>query len=154
MAKRVSLSNAIEVVTTVAVVVSLIYVAREIQQNTAAVQASSGQAAYEMHQARLSMYMENPELADLEVRMLTDPSSASPRDSVQWRYDLNLRLNLLEMVHANLEAGTMATDMAEGWLALLEEWACLPLADAYWEDARHSYTAAFVRRVDAVRDCG
>jgi hypothetical protein len=154
VAKTVNLSSVIEVVTTVAVVVSLIYVAREIQQNTASVQAASGQAAYEMHQARLSMYMENPALADLEVRMRDDASSASATDSLQWQYDLNLRLNLYEMVHANLEAGTMASDMGEGWLALLGEWSCLPLADVYWADARRSYTESFVNRVEAAWECG
>lgn len=41
MAKTVNLSSAIELVTAVAVVVSRIYVARKIQQNTAAIQAAA-----------------------------------------------------------------------------------------------------------------
>jgi hypothetical protein len=142
------LSRVVEGVTATAVVVSLIYVGREIQQNTAAVQAATGQAAYEMHQARISLYMENPALAELQVRVLSNPAQLTAADSVQWHYDLNLRLNVYEMVDANLEAGTIAEDMGEGWLAGLPEWTCLPLARSYWERRRHTYTASFTRRVE------
>ena len=149
MTKAEKISRIVEIVTAMAVVVSLVYVGREIQQNTAAVQAASGQAAYEMHQARISLFMANPLLADLEVRVRTDVSSVSAADSLQWDYNLNLHINLYEMVHANLEAGTIAEDMAEGWLAGLAGWTCLPLARAYWAAARDTYTPSFVRRVEA-----
>ncbi|MDH3207708.1 MAG: hypothetical protein OEO79_13985 [Gemmatimonadota bacterium] len=46
--KTEKLSRVVEIVTAIAVVVSLIYVGREIQQNTAAIQAATGQAACEM----------------------------------------------------------------------------------------------------------
>ena len=71
-----------------------------------------------------------------------------------WGNDLNVRLNLYEMVHSNVESGAMAPDMAAGWLAGLPGWTCAPLARSYWAGARESYTPAFAQRVDASVETG
>jgi hypothetical protein len=137
-----------EVLSALGVMASLLYVAYEIRLNTSAIQATSAQAAYEMHQENLHLYLANPQVADLRTRARLDPASLSPSDSVSWTMILNLEVNIYEMVHTAAESGAMTHEMAEGWLDGLEEWICRPGVWEWWAEARSGWVQPFVNRVD------
>ena len=137
-----------EVLSALGVMASLLYVAYEIRLNTSAIQATSAEAAYEMHQENIGLYLSNPEVRDVRARARVDPSSLSPADSLVWSMILNLEVNVFEMVHTAAESGAMSHEMAESWLDGLEEWICRPGAWDWWVDSRSGWVPPFVDRVN------
>ena len=138
-----------EVLSALGVMASLLSVAYEIRLNTSAIQATSAQAAYEMHQENLGFYLANPHVADVRGRARLDPASLSPSDSAVWEMILNLEVNVYEMVHTAAESGAMTDEMAESWLDGLEEWVCRPGVWQWWVGNRSGWVQPFVIRVDS-----
>jgi hypothetical protein len=135
---------------TIAVVVSLAYVGVQVKQNTAAIQTSTSQDVYELHQQRTMAEMENPEFATLLLRVERRPDEVSSVDSLRYRRYLNLNMNLQEAVYSNALNGTLERDMAAGWLEGMSTVLCRPWMRDYWRERKGGYHAAFQAAMDSV----
>lgn len=145
-----------DLVGTAAVVVSLIYVGLQVRQNTAAIQTSTSQDVYQLHQDRSLVEMESPEFAELLLRATRSPVTMTPVDSLRYSRYLNLLLNLQESVYTNALQGTLEAGMAAGWLEGMADLPCRPGMDGYWQRRRLGYQPAFRAAMDsvfAVTDC-
>lgn len=140
----------VDVVGTVAVVVSLAYVGVQVRQNTAAIQTSTSQDVYQLHQDRTLPEMENPEVAALLLRVWRSPGEVTPADSLRYRRYLNLNMNLQEAVYTNALNGTLERDMAAGWLEGMSVIICQPWMREYWGERKGGYHAAFRAAMDSV----
>lgn len=147
MVKPLKWSVIAEIVGTVAVVISLLYVGPQVRQNTAAIHASTSSAIYQQHQDLYSMMVQNPEVADLVLRMSRDSADATSIDAFRYSYFLNLRLNLLEAVFTQADRGTMDPELARGWLVTMSS--CVRGARTYWEENGSEYHAAFRAAMDS-----
>lgn len=149
-------SRITEVVGTVAVVLSLIYVGLQVRQNTAAIQTSTSQDVYELNQEQ-GLLMESAEFAGIMLQASRDLAGLSPVDSVRYRNYLNVTLNVFEAVYTNELQGTMEPHMAAGWLHGMGRLRCQSGMPAYWAAVRNSYHRAFRAAMDsawAVTECG
>lgn len=140
----------VDAVGTVAVVVSLVYVGVQVRQNTAAIQTSTSQDIYELHQDRSLPELENPELAALLLRVERTPDQVSAVDSLRYRRHLNLNMNLQEAVYTNLLNGTLEEEMAAGWLDGMALIICRPWMREFWNERRSGYHRAFRAAMDSV----
>lgn len=140
----------VDAVGTLAVVVSLVYVGVQVRQNTAAIQTSTSQDIYELHQDRAMPEMENPEFAALLLRVERASELVSAVDSLRYRRYLNLNLNLQEAVYTNALNGTLEEEMAAGWLEGMTTVICRPWMRQYWEERRQGYHRVFRAAMDSV----
>jgi hypothetical protein len=130
--------------------VSLIYVGLQVRQNTAAIQTSTSQAMYQMHQDRTLIEVESPEVADLLLRAARFPDQMTPVDSVRYARYLNLRLNVHEAAYTNALQGTLESGMAAGWLDGMADDACTSGMSDYWAKWKGGYHPAFRAAMDSV----
>ena len=137
-----------EILASLAVIISLVYVGAQIRQNTKATQANTAQSLYGIHHDRILVIMGNRELVELKARAKDPMAELNATDSLQLRYDLNLQINLYESAYPNRENGTLNEEMANSWLVSIEEWVCEPVAQEYWEDYRDTYVDGFIVMVD------
>jgi hypothetical protein len=138
-----------DVIGNVAVVISLIYVGIQIRQNTAAIQTSTSQSVYELHQDRTLMEIESADVAALLVRVERRPDLVTAEDSLRYRRHMNLNMNLQEAVYTNALQGTLEPEIAAGWLQGMSVILCRPWMREYWEDRKSGYHVAFQAAMDS-----
>lgn len=142
-------SSLAELIGTLAIVVSLIYVGLQVRQNTAAIRASTSAAVYQLHQDLNLPFLENAELAELVLRASEQHGSLTTTDSLRYATLANLRFNLLESVYTHARRGTMEADLAAGWLATIAGIRCDRMMARYWESYKLEYHARFRTTVDS-----
>lgn len=135
-----------EIVASIAVIVSLVYVGIQVSQNTNAIQANTNLTLYAINQE--FKLVAGADYYDLLIRFERVPESITASDSLRWRGFLNVQINIFEAALTNQASGTLEEEMAQSWLSGLDGWVCLPMAEEYWSTARTSYVAAFVAQVD------
>jgi hypothetical protein len=143
-------SHITELLGTGAVVVSLIYVGLQIKQNTAAIQTSTSQEIYTLHQERSRIETESPEYAEFLIRAARRPHEMSAADSLRYSRFLNLKLNLQEAVYTNALQGTLEAGMASGWLDGMRDLRCLSGMAEYWQNGKSGYHPDFRAGMDSV----
>ena len=149
MSERTRWSRVLEFIGQGAVVVSLIYVGVQVRQNTAAIQTSTSQEAYQQNQEMGLLVMESAEMASILFQATENLAALSPTDSLRYRRWLNVTLNLYEAVYTNALQGTMESEMARGWLHDLPDLRCEPGMGDYWEERRSAYHRAFAAAMDS-----
>jgi hypothetical protein len=103
-----------EIVGTVAVVISLLFVAFSINRNSDAMYASSENLIFERHTELASQFMLDATLAELLVRRRNGDADLSKVEAVRWeKYQLNL-LDIWAMAYSRHERDLLAEDQ---WLA-------------------------------------
>jgi hypothetical protein len=137
-----------EIIASVAVVLSLVYVGAQIRQNTKATQANTAQSLYSMHSQRLLLVYQDPDLSELSLRAQMRPLELTAVDTLRLNADLNLGINVFEAAFTNGENGTLEREMAESWLKGLDTWVCKPLARPYWNRVKSEYVSGFVDLVE------
>lgn len=80
-----------ELVGTVAVVVSLLFLVHSVNQNTAAIQGSTENLVFERHTELTTHFMLDPSLAEILVKMRGENPQLTDVEAVRWeKYQLNL----------------------------------------------------------------
>ena len=104
-----------EMVGTLAVVVSLIFVAHSVNQNTAAIQGSTENLIFERHTALTTNFMSDPSLAEILVKMRSDNPTLTEVEAVRWeKYQLNL-LDTWALAYNRHERGLLAPQQWNEW---------------------------------------
>jgi hypothetical protein len=146
--KRPEWSEISDLVGTVAVVLSLVYVGLQVRQNTAAIHTTTSQGVYELNQAQSLLVMESAELAEI-LHQAEVGDELSPADSIRYNNYLNGKVNLFEAVYTHALQGTMELEMAAGWLAGMGSLRCVGGMDAYWARKRTEYHGTFRTALDS-----
>ena len=73
-----------EIIGTVAVVISLLFVVFSLNQNTAAIHGSTENIIFEMHADLTNQFMLDPTLAEILVKMRGDSPQLSAIEAVRW----------------------------------------------------------------------
>ncbi len=104
-----------ELVGTVAVIVSLIFVAYSIEQNTAAIQGSNENLIFERHAELANQFMVDPSLAAILVKMRSDDPELTEIEAVRWeKYQLNL-LDIWALAFNRYRSELLAESEWEAW---------------------------------------
>lgn len=147
MTRLQKIATVSEIIASIAVIVSLIYVGVQVNLNTHAIQGSTNQSLYALNQE--FKLVAGADYADLKVRFARDPGSITAADSLRWNGYLNIRINIYESVLSNRESGTIEEQMARSWLNGLKNWVCEPGAAEWWTSAKDEYVPLMVEEVEA-----
>ena len=139
-----------EIAGTVAVVVSLIFVALSVQRNT---DALSGQYANEMYDGlqRIDLVvMADPELILITIRGRDDPNSLSELETERYVLYLSTLLEVWDRANAREEEGLLQEDVARLWHVYFQEFFGRYMTKGMWEEMRWAWpNETFQARVDA-----
>ena len=102
-----------ELIATLAVVVSLVFVVLGIRQNTAAVQGGTENLLFELHADLANQFIEDPSMAAIAVKLRSGEGQLTPVESVRWeKYHLNM-LDIWALAHTRNERGLLGQDQWE-----------------------------------------
>jgi hypothetical protein len=104
-----------EIVGTVAVVISLLFVAYSINRNTDATQASSENILFERHTELANQFMLDPTLAELMVKRRNGDPDMTEVEVIRWeKYELNM-LDIWALAHSRYKRELLSEDQWETW---------------------------------------
>ena len=135
-----------ELIGTLAVVISLIFVAHSVNQNTAAIQGSTENLIFERHTELTTNFMLDPSLAAILAKMRTENPTLSEIEAIRWeKYQLNL-LDIWALAYNRHERGLLATQQWKEWDRYFTELFRTggeKLSESQWEDLKYGYGDQF-----------
>ena len=134
-----------QIVGVVLVVASLVYVARQLQQNTEMLRSNSRQALLRNDQAGMDITMQNVELFE----KLTKPERLSFQD--QWRFSLLWIVDMRNREHEYLQykAGVLDRETWDSYRQILRFSLGFERGRKWWRSvARDTFAPEFVKMVD------
>ncbi|MDX1495002.1 MAG: hypothetical protein R3253_13120 [Longimicrobiales bacterium] len=144
------LGNLGEFVGAIGVVVSLVYLARQMIHNTASVRAASYNSMVENSIRLLEHAFRESEFADFLARAEADPSSLSPAEMVRWdAYMTAVFRHFGNMQYAH-RVGTLDAQMWLSYRATLKDDLRTASWAAWFQDHRHLFSSGLGEAVDEV----
>ncbi len=138
-----------EIVGTIAVVISLIFVAVSINRNTVQLQASNDNFLIQLQDEDFRDLSIDPNLASIIVRFARQ-EELTDVETMRYQMYMGRYLNRWEVAYARYEQGLIGLDDWKAWDAAF----AVGFADKYpqqwWSKWRHGFTSNFASHVDAV----
>lgn len=142
-----------EIVATLAVVASVVFVAVEIRQNSEAQVLSTTQAAVSDYVGSLERFIDNPDFACLYVKGAQDYESLSGSERLRFSAFYMSTYYQLQEMHRLAEEGTLDADTWSGFHGLLSETTRYPGVRQWFGIRRDWFSTRFQGYVDAlIRD--
>jgi hypothetical protein len=139
---------AAEIFGTVAIIVSLIFVAYSVNQNTAAMQASNDNFLYELQFARGRDIVSSPGMATLYAKLRRN-EELSEEEYERFYWDKLQDLSSWELAFNRHRDGLFSTTQWDGWDNYFETTFVGQFPKESWTEVREWYADDFAGHVDA-----
>jgi hypothetical protein len=141
-----------DIVGTVAVVISLLFVAYSINRNTDATQASSENILFERHTELANQFMLDPTLAELMVKRRKGDAELTEVEAIRWeKYELNM-LDIWALAHSRYQRELLSEAQWETWdqyfIHMFSD-GTEAISRARWEELHFGYDQEFWAHVGA-----
>ena len=142
------LANIGQVIGAIAVVVSLIYVALQIRQNTNAVRSATAQTVHEHFAKWYHLVAADDELAKIVASGLRDYGSLSEHERVRFVATFMAFLSYTQNAFLKWREGLLASPLWLGWELVIMNLVCAPGGKAFWKDRAYMFGDEFRRYID------
>ena len=147
------LANLGEFIGSVAVVLSLVYLAIQVRQNTASIRTENFARALERVSAMQSLLFENRDLAQLQAQGVLDPSALTRAERLQLTWWLTEAFGAFEFMFHQAKGGALPDEVWARWSATIGWWLSLPGVQAWWQARPTPFSGSFTAFVDVlIRD--
>jgi hypothetical protein len=143
-----ALGNIGEFVGALGVVVSLVYLARQMIQNTVSVRAASFNAMVQNSIRLLEHSFRDSEFAAFLARAQADPTGLSPAERVRWDAYMTAVYRHFGNLQYSHRVGALDHQMWEAYQATLKEHLRTPSWADWFQENRHVFSAALGEQVD------
>lgn len=141
-----------ELVATVAVVISLLFVALTISQNTAALQGSSDNILFERHAELQNQFTDDPDLAAIMLKKRSDDPQLSEVEAIRWeKYQGNL-LDIWALAYMRYQEDLLSERQWQAWDTYFTDLFSTggeKLSRKVWDGYRSGFDPGFWAHVDA-----
>jgi len=139
-----------ELITTFAVIISLVYVGIQIRQNTHAIKLTSAQNLFHEYRDSQALLVADAELADIHLRAIQDINSLSLGEKHRLYLWLNNLFRVFENAHYQNSKGTVDKPVWDGMLGYIKLIKKLSGYQAFWNDRKSIYNNEFQEFYDSV----
>jgi len=142
------LANLAQIMGAVAVVISLIYVALQIRQNTNAVRSATVQTVHEHFAKWYHLVAADDELAKIVANGLRDYASLSEQERVRFVAAFMSFLSYSQNAFLKWRQGLLASPLWLGWELVIMNLVCAPGGRAFWKDRAYMFGDEFRQYID------
>jgi len=142
------LANIGQVIGAIAVVISLIYVALQIRQNTNAVRAATVQSVHEHFANWYTTFASDPSLSAVVINGLKDYGSLSETDKARLVAIFMAFLSYSQNAFLKWRQGLLAPSLWLGWEQVIMNLVCAPGGKAFWKERSYLFGEEFRRYVE------
>ena len=138
-----------EIIASIAVVVSLLFVVYSIDQNTEALQATNDNFIYELQSQRLRDVSSDNEFASIIVKFRTG-ENLTQAETLRYRLWMVGELNMWEMAYIRRKNGLLPEAQWRAWNGGWTVTMPNNFPEEWWLEDRFQYNNEFVEHVDAI----
>ena len=142
------LANLGQVIGAVAVVVSLIYVALQIRQNTSAIRSAAAQTVHEHFATWYRLVAADPELSQIVVNGLRDYSSLSEMERARFIAAYMAFVSYSQNAFLKWRQGLLEPSLWMGWELVIMNLVCAPGGKAFWKERGYMFGEEFRHYVE------
>jgi hypothetical protein len=142
------LANLGQIIGALAVVISLIYVALQIRQNTAAIQSAAAQTVHEHFANWYHLIAADAELAQIAANGLRDYSSLSEQERVRFIATLMSFLSYSQNAFLKWREGLLKPALWLGWEQVMMNLFGAPGGKALWKERSYLFGEEFRRYIE------
>jgi hypothetical protein len=144
------LANLSEVIGSVVVVLSLIYVAVQVRQNTQAQRMENYSRGLDRLAAMQSMLSQGTEISLLLSRGAADSSKLTPQERVRFTWALYEAFGAFEFMFQASKGNAIPEEVWTRWSAGVAYWLSFPGVQNWWHARPLPFTASFTVFVDSL----
>jgi hypothetical protein len=141
-----------EIIATVAVVISLLFVGYSINRNTDATQASNENILFERHTDLANQFMIDPALAELMVKRRNGNAELTEVEAIRWeKYELNM-LDIWALAHSRYKRDLLSEEQWITWDRYFTHMfsnEVEAISKSRWEELRYGFETEFWGHVGA-----
>jgi hypothetical protein len=138
-----TLANLGEFVSGVAVVVSLVYLAFQVRQNTQSLRTENYARALDRVATMQARWSADAELNLVMGRGVLDTASLSPQQRIQFAWAFYEMFGAFEFMYDQAQAGALQAHVWERWAATLSWWISLPGVQSWWRAKPAPFGSSF-----------
>ncbi len=142
------IANIAEISAAVLVIVSLIYVGKQIQQNTDTLKVSTAHNTAEDFSATYLLVAERGDMADILFRGLQNLEALEPVERLRFYCFYHKFFRTFENAHYQFTRGALEAEPFEGISQQLVTLKTQPGVQTYWQDRKNWYTKTFQEYID------
>jgi hypothetical protein len=131
-----------QIISASAVVISIIYLGRQLRQNTRSVKAQTFIAVLANNISVMGSIYLNPDFAKLVNTASNDLSPLSPEDNLRWNAYMRTMFRQLDNVYHQYLTGTLDEDVWPGYEQILTHWLKMPGSFRWFEQNLHFFSAS------------
>ena len=143
------LANIGQVIGAIAVVISLIYVALQIRQNTNAVRSATAQTVHEHFAKWYHLVAADDELAQIVAKGLRDYTSLSEKEKVRLVATFMAFLSYSQNAFLKWREGLLAPALWRGWELVIMNLVCAPGGTAFWKERAYMFGDEFRQYIES-----
>jgi hypothetical protein len=140
--KRKQRKDIFEAIGILAIVASLVFLAFEIQQNTAAVKRESQQAIHDQV-AVVFGWLLGDTFASLFWQGMAEPDSLSDVQALQFESFWTAAFNAYQNIYFQTRSGAFDATLADGWWQQMRNYLEFPGMQRYWEKRNYVFAPEF-----------
>ena len=149
-----TLANLGEFVSGVAVVVSLVYLAFQVRQNTRSLRTDTFGRALDRVAAVQARLGTDAALIGIFNRGALDTSRLTPEERIQFTWAFYEMFGAFEFMYHQAQEGALSDEMWDRWAATLSWWLSMPGVRMWWRAKPAPFSSSFSAFVDGRLDSG
>jgi hypothetical protein len=142
------LANIGQIVGAIAVVISLIYVALQIRQNTNAIRAATAQSVHEHFANWYNSFARDASLSQIAINGLKEYGSLSEADKARCVAVFMAFLSYSQNAFLKWRQGLLEPSLWLGWEQVIMNLVCAPGGKAFWKERSYLFGEEFRRYVE------
>lgn len=150
MAQLESLANLGEIIGAIAVVVSLIYLAVQVRQNTQAQRTENFSRALDRVAAMQANLSQDSDAAVVFAKGVADPLALSPTERIQFTWAMYELFGAFEFMFLASNTDAIPEEVWQRWSAAVAWWLTFPGIQTWWQVRPIPFTETFTGYVEAL----
>lgn len=146
-----SIANVIDIVSGVAVVVSLLYLSAQLRQNTRALKAATYNSATANTIAILGPLASQPEYSDFLSRMNSIPDTVTPAEKIRFNAVLLIAFRHWDNLYYQFRSGALDDEMWQSYKNTLAHWLANEAWRIWFRDNANCFSQHLCDLVDSVQ---
>lgn len=142
-------ANLGQLISALAVVVSLVYLAFQVRQNTRSLRADTYARALDRVAAMQARLSGDSDLTSVITRGVRDTSALSPEERIQFTWAFYEMFGAFEFMYHQSQAGALPGEVWGRWSGTLEWWMSFPGVRTWWRSKPTPFSSSFSAFVEA-----
>ena len=145
-----SLANMGEIIGAVVVILSLVYLAIQVRQNTEAQRMENYARALERLAALQSTLSQDSDISLIYSKGVVDASKLTPQERIRFTWSMYEAFGAFEFMFLASKTGAILEEVWSRWSAAIAWWVTFPGVQKWWESRPLPFTDSFTLFVESL----